>query len=80
MYWGVVFRYTLTTVLFGTLVINPLNFEHIDNIIYLPGEPMGRCVATYSKEKGAGAYGYIQRLIHVCYHALCCYNPCCNTF
>ena len=33
---------------------------HIDNIIYLPGEPMGRCVATYSKEKGAGAYGYIQ--------------------
>jgi hypothetical protein len=39
MYWGVVFRYTLTTVLFGTLVINPLNFEHIDNIIYLPGEP-----------------------------------------
>ena len=51
--------------------------RHIDNIIYLPRELLGRYVSRRTfLQKEAGADGYILRFISACNYALRCYNSC----
>ena len=51
--------------------VAPVQLTHIDNIIYLTGEPMGRYASCWTLWKGAGANGYIFGFNPVCNYAMC---------